>query len=213
MKIRFLVIILAMFAFLASCEDCEDCGKPGAEPNLRVQFIPRDSLAKLTILRNAIQDTIRGINDSLMAKDEEKYKPILARLNQELEVVLERRDIIARNRVRIDSIHSVEAKRTLYFSDTVDFFRLPLNIKGDTSSLVIYLHNRRDTLVVAYNNQIGRRNQSIQFILQDLTIIGNSYDSLKATCRNIEFSCTNKKVIDCLDNECISNETTLKIFF
>jgi hypothetical protein len=217
MNLKYLLIFFVFALGLSSCDDCAECGQPGQEPGIRVKFFAQDSINKLTSAISEVNQEINAIK-ALSEAERELQKDNLKALETKLDKLSIKRELLRRNRVRIDSIRALEVNNLQVLRDTLDLFRFPLNMYSDVSSYVIYLHGRKDTLRLSYNRNIVTKDQAIKFEMNNLKIKVIGYDSITALLNSKEhineiFKCADKRILDCLPKQSLSNETTINIYF
>jgi hypothetical protein len=200
----YLLIFLFILAVIKipGCTPCNDCGPSENYPYVNVKFYNIDSLLKLQNEINIINDSI-AVLDELIAGGADSLTSIKSSLESTLGLLQEGQSKITSGQIKIDALNGTGAGKTLYFTDSVTMdtltsFRFPLDSYNPKSEFIITINGHDDTLGLNYRLNRVMHGNSIIMSATNLSVFLNTYDSAKLTCK--------------LDS-CISNETTLSIYF
>jgi hypothetical protein len=196
-------LIILLFGVI-SCEECDDCGPSQNEPYVNLRFFNIDSLIK-------VQDTLIFLKDSL-DRIEEKIQEGDTTLSDEKDAIENSialynqvEDDINEGNVRIDEVFGPNGEGPLLFrdsltNDSLTVFRFPLDMNADESSYIIHFREEGDTNEIGFNyrRETDVAGDFVVVRIYDITETGHSFDSIKQVCNK---------------NECISNETTFRIYF
>ncbi len=205
MKIRISQHLLLLFLavlFYSSCEKCDDCGPSKREPYVKVRFFNIDSLVKVDARLSLLEDSLATINQMILDGDTTLVGS-RDQLGQEIRKFNEVKETINEGRIRIDEIYGANGEGPLVFrdsttNDSLTVFRFPLDMNKERSLFIIHLDDRTDELELAYERAPVEANDLILMEISGLHLISTTYDSA---------------YIQCPGQECVSNETTVKIYF
>lgn len=194
--------ILACVSWISSCEECTDCGILYKDPVVNIKFYNIDSLLKVDSAIKVVEDSLEIVNkeieDGNMDLDETKKQ--LEKIIFGLEETYQ--DII-NGKIRIEEVNSPDAVGSLYFrnsttNDSLTVFPFPLSMHDQSSTFIIELENRIDTLHFQYLLKENVKNSYIIIQAENLELGFSTYDSARISCKK-EF--------------CISDETTVSVYF
>ena len=204
-KDLYLVIPLglaALFFMLFGCDECEDCGILYKEPVINVKFYNIDSLRKVEQNLNEINDSLEVVNEEIENGNTDLIG-IKDTLEKEKSKFEKAKKNIQDGKIRIEEVRGIDAVTSLYFRDstthdTLTVFLFPLSMHDDISTFIIEIEDRVDTLQVIYRLREDVSNQYILIRAYDLSLGEISYDSADISCKK---------------DSCISDETTVSLYF
>jgi len=111
--------------------------------------------------------------------------------------------VIESGKLKLDSLKGIGSDNTLLFQDSLNndslqVFNFPLNMQENTSKFVIYIDQFTDTLTLNYNRELEESNDFAIIRAFNLEIENHTF-------RQIE--------VDCANENCESNETTITAYF
>jgi len=194
--------LLVVFGWIGGCQECDDCGILERDPTVNIRFYNIDSLIKVENALIEVNDSLdiiyeeieNGNNDLIEIRDQ------LEKIQSDLE---DTQQNILDGKLRIEEVNGIGALEPLYFRDTttndsLTVFPFPLSIHENNSTFIIEIEDQLDTLSLFYNLEEETLNNRIIIQAYNLEIESNTFDSTK---------------IRCLDESCMSDETTISIYF
>jgi hypothetical protein len=195
-------VLLTVPLGILSCQDCRDCGPSTAEPFVYFQFFNIDSLNKvedtLAILEDSLEIVMAGIDTGNTDLD-----TIRVELEYSIDVYEQVQTDIENGKIKIDQVVGPNGEGPIYFTDSLTndsltTFRFPLDMNYDTCSFVVDINGNEDFVGVQYIREIDYTNYQILVRIYETEVTEYTYDSVKVNCDK---------------TDCISNETTIKVYF
>lgn len=184
------------------CTPCNDCGPQENFPYITLRFFNMDSLAKVDTVLSALQDSLLVLNDSIN-QGNDQYIPVRDSLQNIATFFQTVQTNIKNGKIRINEVAGEGSNKILFFKDSLTHdslttFRFPMAMDKDGSEYLINIAGRIDTLQINYELKTETHGQSIIRLAYGISVTGTSYDSVK---------------ISCYHNLCLSNETTISVYF
>jgi len=192
------LLILAI-GVICSCGDCKDCGPSQNYPYFKIRFFNIDSLNKVNASIAETQDSLTQLIDSGYQESD----TVVININNKLTFLENVQTNIRMGKIKIDDVEGTGADKILLFRDSLTndsliSFNFPLSMSDDKSEFIIHIADRKDTLSVNYQVLTKSEGHSILRRAYGINIITCTYDSIKVSCRK---------------DSCLSNETTLYVYF
>jgi hypothetical protein len=187
---------------ILSCQDCRDCGPSTAEPYVNFQFYNIDSLNKvedtLVVLEDSLEKVMAGIDTGNNDLNE-----IRVELENSIDVYEQVKNDIEDGKIKIDEVMGPNGEGPIYFTDSLTndsltIFRFPLDMNYDSCSYIININGNEDLVGVQYLRDLDYINYQILVRIYEADVTEITYDSAKVICDK---------------TDCISNETTIKVYF
>ena len=207
-----LSVYLFSYAWLAvACEDAE-LETENIDPFMRVVFINDDSLQTLTGLVADLDISILELTNRLDSLDtvnvDNQFDSLISVLDSTRDVSNSERagftttiSVIERGSVSISSITSPEGVNPLLPSpDSTEVFIFPLNAGANFSNFVVSLDGRFYTLETTYERSTLMEQRTIIVEANNLRVTSDDFNDVSLLCRDSA-------------NTCISNETTVTLYF
>jgi hypothetical protein len=199
---KYWIYLILVPLAIYSCQDCDDCGPSQNEPFVNLRFFNIDSLVK-------VRDTLAFLNDSLDRIEEAigAGDTTLTEKKETIESGIDLFDQVENNildgKIRIDEVFGDGGEGPLLFrdsltNDSLTVFRFPLDMNRDESSFTIDFGEESNEISFSYIREIDQGGDFIVLRVYDVGVTGHSFDSVRLICN--------------LD-QCLSNETTFRIYF
>jgi hypothetical protein len=205
MKIGYLFVlplILLGSVIFSRCSNCTDCGPSHSYPFFIIRFFNVDSLLKVEATIAETQDSIDQVNQ-LIDSGYVEYDSVLIQLQYDLTYWQNVEKNIKNGKIKINEVEGTGTDNTLVFTDSLTndsltTFNFPLSMHADNSEFLIHIAERLDTLSMTYRVVTELSGQSILRRVYGINVTKSTYDSTKVSCRN---------------DTCISNETSIYVYF
>lgn len=240
---KYLAILGVWMFVAWGCDPCDDCGEPLVyDPTVKVVFINQDSLNQLTllvndnkdsiaalkVLKSSLTDSINTLDDSLEVLQElieggengyqstfdqlsqiydsldvvsdsaTSYSSQLTAINKELNSTI---SVISGGKVQLDQVILLNNGTVLTYEDTMSSFYLPL-LLGTVGEFTEtnYEITIVDTVLV------------LDFSYHTYETV-NEARVARVRARNLEVINSDTVNVNCKTDECISDETTVTVYF
>jgi hypothetical protein len=194
-------LILLPLAYV-SCQECDDCGPGQNEPFVNLRFYNIDSLLKVEDTLTFIQDSLDTVN-LLIKEGDTTLTDTKTELENQKKLYTEVKNNINQGKIRIDEVFGPDGEGPLLFkdslkNDSLTNFRFPLDMNRDESVFIIHFNGDVNEIGFNYYREVDRGGDFIVVRVYDLQIITHTFDSVKTICNK---------------DQCLSNETTVRIYF
>lgn len=196
------IILIFLAGIISACNECNDCGPGSAYPFFKIRFFNIDSLIKVEEGISIAQDSLDSLN-VLIAEGGDEYIPARDQLQNELSRLFVISNNIQNGKIRVESVSGIGTDKIIYYRDSVTHdsltvFNFPLSMDVGIANYIVDIYGRKDTLSVLYNLETKTLGQSILIRAYELNVSYHTYDSLK---------------ISCISETCLSNATTISVYF
>lgn len=240
---RYLVILGVWFLVVWGCDPCDECGEPLVyDPTVKVVFINQDSINQLNVIVNdnkstitelkaritelktgidSLDDNLDALQDSIEA-GKTQYQSLFDRYKFSQDSLIKIRSVVSKSNSELDSINKVlnttissmnngnvqltkvvllNTGTELFYEDSMSRFSLPL-LLGTVGE---YTESNYEITIV-----------DTVFNLDFSYVTYESIDEARvARVRARELTVLNNDTVnvDNCNNECISDETTVTVYF
>jgi hypothetical protein len=200
--IRSFILILITATLFNTCNECNDCGPGGNYPFVRLRFYNIDSLIKAEAGIVVLEDSLEAVS-LLISGGNNDLIPLRDELQRRLVTLFLATSSINDGEIRLEQVTGTGAQKILYFRDSLNndslrIFNFPLSMDAEDSQFIVAIPGRIDTLDVVYKLRTSARGQSIYRQAYGIQVVYHTYDSIRISCRA---------------DSCLSNETSISVYF
>ena len=197
-----LFVLLTVPLGILSCQDCRDCGPSTAEPFVNFQFFNIDSLIKVEDTLDVLEDSLEIVMAGIDTGNTD-LNTIRVELENSIDVYEQVKNDIENGKIKIDEVMGPNGEGPIYFrdsltNDSLTTFRFPLDMNYDTCSFIVNINGNEDLVGIQYLREIDYASYQIVVRIYETELVEYTYDSAK---------------VECDKTDCISNETTIKVYF